>query len=213
MSKIAVEQPFTDIQQALRKSGYQADMIDQREKGLTYDILVVRNLESYDDLRFNGSIIEVSGRTINEIVDEVEERLMRAGKIQGRADAEKSRSGSGFFTGFISGAVIGSAAALLMAPKSGKDMQITVKEKLASSDTGSSSEKSGKLDQVKEKAAGFASQAKEKATDATNQVKEKVSSPKDGQSTTTVQNAETEQISVIPKEPYVTPQSPNKPKF
>jgi gas vesicle protein len=211
MSKIAVEQPYLDIQQALRRKGYNADMIDQREKGAPYDVLVVRNLESYDEFRFKGSIIEVTGRTVNEVVDEVEERLMRAGKIQGQAKAEKTSSGGGFFTGFLSGAVIGSAAALLLAPKSGKEMQTSVKEKLASSDSGSSTVKSGKLAQVKEKAADLATQAKEKATVATNQVKEKVSSTKENQEKTPGQSPEVSQVDMIPKEPYVTPQTPNKP--
>lgn len=211
MSKIAVEQPFTDIQQALRRKGYNADMIDQKEKGTNYDILVVRNLESYDEFRFMGSIIEVTGRTVGEVVDEVEERLMRAGKIQGVANAEKSSSGGGFFTGLISGAVIGSAAALLLAPKSGKEMQTAVKEKLASSESDSAGDKSGKLSQVKEKAAGLATQAKEKATQATNQVKEKVSSTKEDQGKTSGQTPAVSQVDVIPKEPYVAPQSPNKP--
>lgn len=176
MAKIAVEQPFTDIQQALRTRGYKATMIDQDAQATNYDIVVVRNIGGFDNHRFEGSLVEVSGRTLGEILDEVEERLQRAGKIQGKANAEKSDSGGGFFAGLISGAVIGSAAAFLFAPKSGKEMQTTVKEKLSSSDSSSDNGGSGKLSQVKEKATGFANQAKEKATQATNQVKEKVSS-------------------------------------
>ncbi|MGK7377571.1 YkuS family protein [Planococcus sp. 1R117A] len=184
MPRIAVEHPFTDIQLALGKRGYQADMLDQKEKAAKYDVLVVRNSESYDHLRFKGSLVEVSGSTVNEIVDEVEERLQRAGKIPGQPDAAKSESGSGFFAGLLSGAAIGSVVALLLAPKSGKELQVTVKEKLASSN--SSGDGSGKLSQVKEKATDLANQAKEKATEATTQVKEKVSSSsKDPQGTET----------------------------
>lgn len=173
MPRIAVEHPFTDIQLALSKKGYQADIFDQKAKAGQYDVIVVRNMESYDYLRFKGSLVEVSGRTVNEIVDEVEERLQRAGKIPGKPDAAKSESGSGFFAGLLSGAIIGSAAALLFAPKSGKEMQVTVKEKLASKNSGE--DESGKLSQVKEKATDLVNTAKEKATEATAQVKEKVS--------------------------------------
>ncbi|WKA59288.1 YkuS family protein [Planococcus shenhongbingii] len=189
MPKIAVEHPFTDIQLALEKRGYQADMFDQKEKASQYDVLVVRNSESYDHLSFQGSLVEVSGRTVNEIVDEVEERLQRAGKIPGEPDAAKSKAGSGFFAGLLSGAAIGSAVALLLAPKSGKELQVTVKEKLASRN--SESDGSGKLSQVKEKAADLANQAKEKATEATTQVKEKVSgSSKEEQKTETVKETD-----------------------
>lgn len=173
MPRIAVEHPFTDIQLALSKKGYQADMFDQKEKAGKYDVIVVRNMESYDYLRFKGSLVEVSGRTVNEVVDEVEERLQRAGKIPGQPGAAKSESGNGFFAGLLSGAIIGSAAALLFAPKSGKEMQVTVKEKLASKNSGE--DENGKLSQVKEKATDLANTAKEKATEATAQVKEKVS--------------------------------------
>lgn len=180
MPRIAVEHPFTDIQQALQKKGYQAEMINQKTDAIRYDVIVVRNSDSYDYLSFEGSLVEVSGNSVKQIVAEVEERLQRAGKIAGEPDAAKGGSSGGFFAGLLSGAAIGSVLALLLAPKSGKELQTTVKDKLASSN--SESDGSGKLSQVKEKATEIASQAKEKATEATNQVKEKVSSSKDAES-------------------------------
>lgn len=184
MPRIAVEQPYTDIQQALKDNGYQADMLKRKEKTSRYDVLVVRNLESYDNVQFEGSIVEASGRTIYEIVEEVEERLQRAGKIKGEPDAAKSETSNRFFAGLISGAAVGSAVALLLAPKSGKELQTTLKDKLASSNTdGNESEK---LSQVKEKATDLVKQVKEKATEATTQVKQKVSgSSKEEQNTET----------------------------
>lgn len=183
MPRIAVEHPFTDIQKALQKKGYQADMVNQKTDAIRYDVIVVRNSDSYDYLSFEGSLVEVSGSSVKEIVAEVEERLQRAGKISGQPNAAKGKSGGGFFAGLLSGAAIGSTLALLMAPKSGKELQVTVKDKLASSN--SSSDGSGKIAQVKEKATELASQAKEKAADATNQVKEKVSSSKEGDNSKT----------------------------
>lgn len=230
MAKIAVEQPFTDIQQALRTRGYKAKMIDQDAQATNFDVVVVRNIGGFNNSSFQGSIVEVSGRTVGQIIDEVEERLQRAGKIQGKANAEKSDSGGGFFAGLISGAVIGSAAAFLLAPKSGKEMQSTVKDKLSSSNSDSSNSGGGKMDQVKEKASGLAnqvkekvssgnsdssnngggkmSQVKEKATGLANQVKEKVSSSKDDQDSGT-QNETTTSVPTTPSSiPSATPSTP-----
>ena len=186
MPKIAVEQPFTDIQQALKDSGFQADMLNQKTNAAHYDVVVVRNLESYDDVHFEGSLVEASGRTIYEVVKEVEKRLQRAGKIKGEPAAlpaaVKNEGGSRFLAGFISGVAIGSVVALFVAPKSGKELQVTLKDKLASNN--SDGNESNTLSQVKEKATDLAKAAKEKATEATTQVKEKVSgSSKEDQET------------------------------
>ncbi|TWT14302.1 YkuS family protein [Planomicrobium sp. CPCC 101079] len=173
MPRIAVEHPFTDIQQALKESGYQADMLEQKSKAARYDVLVVRSLESYDGVQFKGSLVETSGRTIYEIVEEVKERLQRAGKINGEPAPAKRKPNGRYFTGLLSGAAIGSAVALLLTPKSGKELQVTLKEKLASGNADGT--ESGTWSQVKEKATDLVSAAKEQATKVTAQVKEKVS--------------------------------------
>lgn len=165
MVKVAVEHPFTDVRRALEKRGFQADMIDQKTDAVSYDVVIVRDHEDFADFRMSGSLIEARGRTVNDIVEEVEERLQRAGKIEG--EAPKTTSGSSFVAGLAAGAAAGAAAALLLTPKSGKEMQSIVKEKLPSgggsqSESGQSSEGGGKMSQIKEKATGAISQVKEK---------------------------------------------------
>lgn len=178
MVKIAVEYPFMDIRQALQKKGYQTDMVEQEADAAEYDVIVVRNQDALNDTLIRGSLVETSGRSVNEIVEEVEERLQRAGKIPGTAEAEKSSSGGGFKSGLLTGAVVGAAAALLMTPKSGKEMQNLVKEKIPSGN----SDGEGTLSQVKEKAAETASQVKEKAAETASQVKDKAMEMKDKKS-------------------------------
>ncbi|WKA59130.1 YkuS family protein [Planococcus shenhongbingii] len=159
MVKIAVEHPFTDVQRALKKKGYQADMVKRTIEAIDYDAIVVRNQNVFAGSRIEGSLVETRGRSINEIVEEVEERLQRAGKIAGTANAAKSSSSGSFTSGVITGALVGAAAALLAAPKSGKELQSTVKEKIS----GGNSDDTGKLDQAKEKALQLTGQLKEKA--------------------------------------------------
>lgn len=148
MVRIAVEYPFTDIQRALVEEGYQTDMLEQKSKADMYDVLVVRDIEIYEDFHFEGSLIEVRGMTVSEVVAEVEERLQRIGKIPGKPQAVKNENGGGFFAGFVSGAVIGSAAVLLLAPKSGKEFQATIKGKLSNNSAGDA--EGGKLGTMKD---------------------------------------------------------------
>ncbi|RLQ84926.1 YkuS family protein [Planomicrobium sp. Y74] len=171
MVRIAVEHPFTDVRRALKKKGYQAEMVKQTADAAGYDVLVARKQNTFTGSDAEGSVVETSGRSVNEIIEEVEERLQRAGKIAGHADATKGSSGGRFTTGVVTGALVGAAAALLLTPKSGKEMQSAVKEKISSGNSGEDGNE--KLKQVKEKAGEVANQAKEKATEVTNQVKEK----------------------------------------
>lgn len=173
MAKIAVEYPFQDIRQALQNKGYQADMVEQENDASVYDVIVVRDQRALNASSIKGSLIETRGRSVNEIVKEVEERLQRGGKIPGTADAAKSSSGSGgsgggFMSGVFVGALVGAATALLTTPKSGKELQGMVKEKIPSGD----SEGGGTMSQVKEKAAEVTSQVKDKA----DEMKDKKSS-------------------------------------
>ena len=177
MVRVAVEHPFKDVRRALKKKGYEAEMVKQTADAAGYDILVARNQNTFIGSNVEGSVVETSGLSVNEIVEEVEERLQRAGKIPGNANAAKSSSGSGFTTGVVTGALVGAAAALLLTPKSGKEMQSTVKEKISSGN--SDEDENRKLNQVKEKATETANQVKEKVTDATKQVKEKAADRKE----------------------------------
>lgn len=185
MVKIAVEYPFQDIRQALQNKGYQTDMVEQENDASVYDVIVVRDQRALNASSIKGSLVETRGRSVNEVVNEVEERLQRAGKIPGTAKAAKSSSGSGsggsgggFMSGVLAGAIVGAAAALLTTPKSGKELQGMVKEKIPSGD----SEGGGTMSQVKEKAAEVTSQVKEKATETTSQVKDKANEMKDKKS-------------------------------
>nr|WP_316047497.1 hypothetical protein [Planococcus glaciei] len=64
-------------------------MVNQKTDAIRYDVIVVRNSDSYDYLSFEGSLVEVSGSSVKEIVAEVEERLQRAGKNQRPAECGK----------------------------------------------------------------------------------------------------------------------------
>lgn len=162
MARIAVEYPFTDIRLALLKKAYDADMVHQEADASVYDVIVVRNQNALNTSSIKGSLVETRGRSVNEVVREVEERLRRTGKIPGTAKAEKSdSSGGGFKSGILTGALVGAAAVLLTAPKSGKEFQSLVKEKIPSGNSGGT----GKLEQVKEKAVQAAGQVKSKAMD------------------------------------------------
>lgn len=173
MVKIAVEQPFTSVKDALEKKGYKVDMLEEKTDSVSYDCVVVRDKEDLADFHMNVPLVEAKGRTLYDIVEEVEERLVRSGKITAPADQEKGGM-SPFLKGAATGAVIGAAAGLLLTPKSGKELQGTVMEKAT-----------GTLEQVKSKASGLTSKDKgadqsgggvsEKVKGVVGQAKEKTS--------------------------------------
>lgn len=169
MVKIAVEEPFTSVKEALQKRGYEAEMLDDKTESMDYDCVVVRDKEDLADFHMNVPLVEAKGRTLEEIVDEVEERLIRIGKLP--APASGGVTGSAFLKGAATGAIVGAAAGLLLTPKSGKEMQAVVKEKTSGT--------KDKLGGVTEKAKGTLGQAKEKTSGVTSTVKEKVKGPVD----------------------------------
>ncbi|MDQ0427935.1 gas vesicle protein [Planomicrobium stackebrandtii] len=175
MVKIAVEHPFTSVREALEKKGYQTDMLEDKSDSTDYDVIVVRDQEDLADYHMSVSLVEAKGRTLYEIVEEVEERLVRGGKIQAPQPTEAERKdnsgggGGGFLAGAATGAVIGAAAGLLFAPKSGKELQEMVKEKAASSKDQDGESSGGAMDQVKEKA----NQLKDKTSGITEKAKGK----------------------------------------
>lgn len=179
MVKIAVEEPFTSVQQALVKKGYKAEMLEDKTDATSYDCVVVRDKEDFADFHMNAPLVEAKGRTLFEIVEEVEERLVRSGKIMPPSPItsdNKSGGGGGFIAGAATGALIGAAAGLMLAPKSGKELQQTVKDKAAEmkekkeakAESGENSGP-GKLDQVKDKFG----QVKEKTSGVTEKAKGK----------------------------------------
>ena len=178
MVKIAVEEPFTSVQQALVKKGYKAEMLEDKTYAMDYDCVVVRDKEDLVDFHMNVPLVEAKGRTLFEIIEEVEERLVRSGKIMPPPpmESEEKSGGGGFIAGAATGVLLGAAAGLMLAPKSGKELQQTVKDKAAEmkekkeakadSDDNAGG---GKLDQVKNKV----SQVKEKANGITEKAKDK----------------------------------------
>lgn len=184
MVKIAVEHPFTSVREALEKKGYQADMLEDKSDSTNYDVIVVRDQADLADYHMSVSLVEAKGRTLYEIVEEVEERLVRGGKIQDtqstETDRKESGGGGGFLVGAATGAIIGAAAGLLLAPKSGKELQGIVKEKAvalkeenAEGSGGAVDQVKDKVNQLKEKATDYTETAKVKANDYTETVKEK----------------------------------------
>ncbi|MCM3610045.1 YkuS family protein [Planococcus sp. MERTA32b] len=180
MVKIAVEEPFTSVQQALVKKGYKAVMLEDKTDATSYDCVVVRDKEDFADFHMNAPLVEAKGRTLFEIIEEVEERLVRSGKIMPPSPitSDNKSGGGGFIAGAATGALIGAAAGLMLAPKSGKDLQQTVKDKAAEMKEkkeekaqAKSKEDSGpgKMDQVKEKVG----QVKEKTSGVTEKAKGK----------------------------------------
>ena len=172
MVKIAVEEPFTSVHQALLKRGYQAEMLDDKTNSMNYDCVVVRDKEDLADFHMNVPLVEAKGRTLQEIIEEVEERLVRAGKIVAPKTPTGDKSGGGFIAGVATGAIVGAAAGLLLTPKSGKEMQGTVKEKITEmkekkSEGQDENQGPGKTDQMKEKLG----QVKEKASGVTEKAK------------------------------------------
>ncbi|ANU22109.1 YkuS family protein [Planococcus donghaensis] len=165
MAKVAVEHPFTSVREALEKKGYQADMLEDKADSTDYDVIVVRDQEDLADYHMSVSLVEAKGRTLYEIVEEVEERLVRGGKIDNpqptEAERKESGGGGGFLIGAATGAVIGAAAGLLLAPKSGKELQEIVKEKAVALKEENAEGSGGAIDQVKEKA----TQLKERTND------------------------------------------------
>lgn len=180
MVKIAVEHPFTSVKEALKRKGYQAEMLEDKSESMDYDCVVVRDKESLADYTMNVPLVEAHGRTLYEIIEEVEERLVRTGKLEkeeverypgttNEKSHEKSSAG-GFIAGAATGALLGAAAGLLLTPKSGKEMQQVVKDKVAKSKE-DSGEGSG---ETKEKLTQKLDQLKEKATEVKGQASGKV---------------------------------------
>lgn len=166
MVKVAVEEPFVSVKDALEKKGYNAEMLKDKTDAVDYDCVVVRDQESLSDFHMNVPLVEAHGRTLYEIVEEVEERLVRSGKIPAsHVYEDESNGGGGFIKGAVTGAIVGAAAGLLLTPKSGKEMQAVLKEKSAGSKeklSGTVEQVKGKVDTVKDKTSGVTDKAKGK---------------------------------------------------
>ncbi len=77
MAKIAVEQPFHDVKQALEENGHQVDMFESDEELEGYDMGVIRNLNDTNIDNFKFPVVSVEGNSVQDIVDDIEKRLHR----------------------------------------------------------------------------------------------------------------------------------------
>ncbi|TLS35438.1 YkuS family protein [Pseudalkalibacillus caeni] len=168
MAKVAVEQPLTDVKQGLEENGFKVMLFQDEEKVQGYDCCVVRDSEDITAQGLDMPIVDARGRSVNEIVSEVEERLQRRQgndvKINNHSTMKQVT------TGILAGSIVGATAALLYAPKTGKGLRSDIAEK-----TQSAREKTMQLtNSVKEKS----STIKDSFSNKTKQAKNKVSEMK-----------------------------------
>ena len=73
MAKIAVEEPLTDIKQALEEKGHNVEMFKNEENLPSCDCCVARGTE---DLAYNQlndvPVVDATARTVNDVVSKVE---------------------------------------------------------------------------------------------------------------------------------------------
>ncbi|MGN7386159.1 YkuS family protein [Sporosarcina sp. SAFN-015] len=74
MVKIAVEQPYEDVMNALVAKGYEAKMFTTDEDVTGYDIGIVRALNEGNTHEFNFPVITMKGMSIDDVVQAVEEK-------------------------------------------------------------------------------------------------------------------------------------------
>ncbi|ARD47392.1 hypothetical protein SporoP37_04105 [Sporosarcina sp. P37] len=77
MAKIAVENPFDDVKQALEEKGHEVKMFESDENLTGYDIGVVRALSDVNIDQFDFPVVSIEGNSVQDIVEDVEKRLHR----------------------------------------------------------------------------------------------------------------------------------------
>jgi hypothetical protein len=79
MAKIGVEQSLTDVQQALQAKGYEIVQLRQESDAQGCDCCVVtgqdNNIMGISNAVTDGSVIQASGLTADEVCQKVESRL------------------------------------------------------------------------------------------------------------------------------------------
>lgn len=79
MAKIGVEQSLTNVQQALREKGHDVIELKQESDASGCDCCVVTGLDSnvmgMQNVSTQGSVIEASGLTAEEVCQQVESRF------------------------------------------------------------------------------------------------------------------------------------------
>jgi hypothetical protein len=74
MPRIAVEQPYEDVMNALVAKGYEAKMFNTNEDVSGYDIGVVRAINEGNTHEFNFPVVSMRGMSIEDAVQAVEEK-------------------------------------------------------------------------------------------------------------------------------------------
>ncbi|MEJ8306717.1 YkuS family protein [Saccharibacillus sacchari] len=75
MAKIAVEQPFADVKEALEEKGYEVELFESDENISGFDLGVVRALNDGNTDQFDFPVISIEGLSINDVVARVEQSL------------------------------------------------------------------------------------------------------------------------------------------
>ncbi|WP_421385025.1 YkuS family protein [Bacillus salacetis] len=75
MAKIAVEEPLTDIKQALEEKGHTVEIFRDEENLPSCDCCVTRGSEDLADNDINVPVVDVTGRSVNDVVSKVESKL------------------------------------------------------------------------------------------------------------------------------------------
>lgn len=111
---------------------------------------------NYNDSQYNKDYYSNSGQNYQQS-DYVPQSYGMSSRYDDLYDYEEESGSGGFLAGALVGVVIGAAAALFLAPKSGKEFRgdlnnqvSTLKEKSQSSNSGSDSEGGGLKQQLKD---------------------------------------------------------------
>ncbi|WLV24991.1 YkuS family protein [Aciduricibacillus chroicocephali] len=77
MAKIAVEEPFDDIQKALEEKGHEVKMFIDNNEIKNVDLGVVRHMNEFDEGDSEVPFVIAHGKSVDDVVNEVEQRLSR----------------------------------------------------------------------------------------------------------------------------------------
>ena len=79
LAKIAVETPLEDVKQALEEKGHEVIMFTNEEEAKGSNLAVVRTLSETvaDAEQFGFPFVSMEGMSVDEIVEDVEQRLNR----------------------------------------------------------------------------------------------------------------------------------------
>lgn len=127
---------------------------------------------NYNDSQYNkdyytqgGQYNQNSGRNYQQS-DYVPQSYGASNRYDDLYDYEESGGGSSFLVGILVGGIVGAAAALFLAPKSGKEFQADLKNQATTL-----KEKAAQQSDSNDDSAGFAQQLKEQSTKVVDKVK------------------------------------------